>query len=327
MKGQVRKPRIGFTNPRIRKDLPLQLILQLPGSRWAVLGLVAVCTLLGLGFVYLALRLNEIGIGILIIFLLAGGSFCLALFATIEAQLVIDAETRLITLSRRYLIGLGPFPRIREKQWSFDKFTHIYQQKIWGSNQLELEVDNRVQFVFDFGVNSADASLASQKLASWLKSEQSPSGGLTTEPVKALTIEQHKQLVKFIPQVLILLGGGNVLFWTLTGSIGLSALRSIIGIVAGISYIALGFGVRRKSKLAVALAIPIYAIERIYSLTSNAAVKGWDWASCVSGGVAVFVVWLLWNGFQSMRAIEQEENQQGMTPPPQSQDNVNGSAK
>jgi hypothetical protein len=327
MKEQASKSRVYISNPRIRQDLPSQLLLQLPGSRLAVLGLMIACIILSLGFIYIALSLKEVGVAVLVTFLVGGGSFALALFATIEAQLVINADARSITLTRRYLLGLGPFLRLREKQWSFERFTRVHYQKIWGNNQIELEVDNKIQLVLNFGVNSTDASLASQKLASWLENEQSQLGGPTTEPGKVLTIEQHKQLVKNVSQMLFLLGGGNILFWTLVSPVGLSTLRSIIGIVTGFSYIAFGFGAQRKSKLAVSLAIPIYAIERIYSLTSNAAVKGWGWASCVSGSFALFAIMALWYGIKSMRAIEQEEKRQGMPLPSQRQDNMNGNAE
>ena len=130
------------------------------------------------------------------------------------------------------------------------------------------------------------------------------------KPANTFTVEQHRQLVKNIPKLLFIIGGVNILFSIPLGTIESLAPRSIVAIITGIGYIVLGFGARRKSKLALALSLPIFAIERIFSLVSNATVKGWDWTSCVSGGFAFLIIMILWQGIQSIRAVEKEEEQE-----------------
>lgn len=302
---------INLPSLRIEKELPTQLTLVSPNRRWLTLLLAFMMAFpiffLGLLTIF---GMDEMLFGMAILF---AGSIFLAtmlVFFQIRNQLLIDFNTRTLTFGQFFWLGFGALERYREQAWMSQEITDIAIRTQGLTTQITIKINGKKKFRLNFMNRLYDAQRTYDRLQSWQKGLM-PDSGLTTAALKeSVDKNQSQQALKSAEKLLYyfgifsLLSAGMGLLTELSISSSVST-TTIIEILTGLAYLACAYGAKKRSEIALWVAILIVVAERLYWFIRSQAINS-GWSSWLTWIFAVIIVSSLWQAIRNIRTMKKD---------------------
>lgn len=300
---------------RIEQEQSSRLTLISSDRRWLImfisvfftapLVLLGFC-LLSVNFWVLSIILMSFGLCILILPLL---------FSPWCSHVVIDSNSRVITLSRKYWLGVGTLGHTRGKSWKMDDITNINIMSAGFFKRIEIELNGKKELFLVFGFKSHnDAQRSCNVLQSWLKDlPLDTPETITDSDGQEDNKNKSQQALRSAKKMLYFFGAFNLF----GGVLGLSTDRiltssitpyTVISIFTGLVYLACGYGAKHRSEIALWIAILVILAERLYGFIMTKLLGGGGtlWSSFFIWIFAFFVVSILWAAIQSIRSMKND---------------------
>jgi len=297
---------------RIEQEQPSQLTLVSSAMRWLIMFFslffavpLILMSFLALSGNYWTLSILIMSFGLLILILPL-------LFISGRSHMVIDSNSRLITLNSEYWLGVGSLGRTRGKSWKMDEITNINIILAGIIKRIEIELNGKKEIWLLFSPKAnKDAQRSYDILQSWLRDLPFH----TSEKIVVVdeqTKENKSQQALKSAEILLYCFGAFRLF---SGVLGLFtdsiiassfSIHTITSILTGLIYLACGYGTKHRSEYALWIAILVVISERLFNYWLTKFLGGeWELSKSLFVWIFVFfVVSSLWRAIQSIRSME-----------------------
>lgn len=127
-------------------------------------------------------------------------ALALTLVAPFSVKLTIDARKKVMTLTRAFLLGVGPWSRHREQTVNFAEINRVEQRTaLQGmTNNVELATDDGLRLTLQFGSRRTEAARVADKIVELLGEEAAPAIR-SPEATKAVSVaESYSKMLRTV---------------------------------------------------------------------------------------------------------------------------------